>query len=146
KQERRMFGIVVGAGLVIAGTFVLVRHRHGVHRGALNCALRRLKATEEQKQRLQALADETHGKVDSAKQHARKLRSELLGLWQSPNMDAQRLESLESQLFEAVGEGTQAVREAILRAHEILDPRQREQVASWLNRMHHHHCHRHAAC
>jgi Spy/CpxP family protein refolding chaperone len=135
-----MFGIVVGAGLVVVGAAMLACHRRSVHRGLLRCALHRLKTTDEQQQRLQALAEETHVKVDTAKERARKLRVDLVGLWEAPQMDPQRLEALESQLFEAVGEATQALREGMLRAHEILEPEQRERVATWLRRAHRHHC------
>jgi Spy/CpxP family protein refolding chaperone len=138
-----MFGILVGAGLVIAGTVVFVRHRRGCHRVMFGCALRRLGANAEQKQRLSSLFDEIHERLSNTKERARTLRRDLAEILAAPEVDSARFETLESQLFEAVGEGTQVLREFVTRMHELLDPHQRQKLAGWLRRdarLHHCHC------
>jgi Spy/CpxP family protein refolding chaperone len=134
-----MFGILVGTGLVIAGTVVFVRHRHGYHRTMFGCALRRLNATAEQRQRLSSLFDEVHSRLSTAKERARSLRCDLAEILAAPAVDTQRLETIESQLFEVVGEGTQVLREVVARIHETLDPAQRHKLAGWLRRADRHH-------
>jgi Spy/CpxP family protein refolding chaperone len=137
-----MFGILVGTGLVIAGTVVLVLHRHRWHRTMVGCALRRLDATAEQQLRLSSLFDDVHVRLSTTKERARSLRRDLAEILAAPAVDAQRLETLESQLFEVVGEGTQVLREVITRMHETLEPAQRQKLAQWLRRVdRHHHCH-----
>lgn len=142
-----MFGLILGAGLVVAGAVALVSHRHGIHRGAFHCAMRRLKANPEQRERLRELFDESRSRLGATKARAQALHGELADVVASPNADPQRLESLESRLFEVVGEGSHVMRDMVARVHEILDPQQRQQVADWLRRAPcHHHRHGHACC
>jgi uncharacterized membrane protein len=136
-----MFGVLVGAGLVIVGTVVLVRHRHGVHRSMFGCALRRLKSTPEQRERLSPLFDAANSRLASIRERARALRGELADIMAAPVVEPQRLEALETQLFEVLGEGTQVLHDSITRVHDTLNSQQREQVANWLRRAPHHHCH-----
>jgi Spy/CpxP family protein refolding chaperone len=142
-----MFGIFVGAGLVILGTAAVLHHHcHAGRSVMLACALRRLKATDEQKQRLTALFDDTRAKLSSVRQHASTLHGELADVVAAPTVDGQRLEALEARLFEVMSEGSQALRDAVSRIHETLEPRQRKQLADWLRRAGHHHYCRAAAC
>lgn len=137
-----MFGIMLGAGLVVAGTAALVRHRYGIHRGAFSCVMRRLGVSPDQKRSLQSLVEEGRSRLSVSRDRARSLRRELADVLVAPEMDAARFESLESQFFEVVGEGTQVLRELTTRAHAILEPRQRQKLADWLRKSqcrHHHH-------
>ncbi len=138
-----MFAIVLGAGLVILGTVAAVRHhRYGGRSLMLACAFRRLRATDEQKQRLTALFDDTWVRLSNVRQRAGTLHSELADVVAAPEVDGQRLEALEARLFEVMGEGTQALRDVVSRIHETLEPWQRKQLADWLRRAgQHHHCH-----
>lgn len=138
-----MFGILVGAGLILLGTVAAVRHhRHG-RRAVLACALKRLRATDDQKQRLTALFDDAQNRLSSTRQRVSALRAELLEVLTAASIDGQRLEGLEARLFEVMGEATLVLRESVTRVHETLDPQQRRQLAEWIRRAskHHHHCH-----
>jgi Spy/CpxP family protein refolding chaperone len=140
-----MVGIVIGAGMVAVGIAALLHHRHCGHRSMLKCALRRLKATDEQKRQIVSLADEAHRRLQVSKERVCALRREVTEIWSAPSVDAQRLEALESQLFEAIGEGTQVMRETFTRVHGILSPEQRNKVADWMRHVHRHHHHHHCA-
>jgi hypothetical protein len=82
----------------------------------------------------------------SVKDRAGAIHGELADILALPTVDGQRLEALEARLFEAMGEGSQAIREAVSRLHATLEPRQRLQVADWVRRAGHHHHHCHGAC
>jgi Spy/CpxP family protein refolding chaperone len=138
-----MFGILIGTGLVIAGTVALVHRHRGGHRTMFGCAMRRLKVTAEQRQRLNSLFDDAHARFSTTKNRARSLRHDLADIVAAPAVDVPRLEALESQLFEAMGEGTQVLRDILVRAHDILNPTQRQQLAEWMRRANHHHHHHH---
>lgn len=138
-----MLGIIVGAGLVVAGTVVFVTHRHGGHhRMMFRCAMKRLGATEEQKQSLSTLFDEAQSRLQGPKERVRSLRREVAAVWTAPTLEPGRLEALEAQLFEAVGEGSQVMRDVVAKSYEILDPKQRQKVADWMKHHHGHACHR----
>jgi Spy/CpxP family protein refolding chaperone len=142
-----MFGILVGAGLVVVGTAVFIHHRRGVRHAMLGHAFRRLRATEDQKQRLTSLLDDARGRLSVTRERLGSLRRELPDILAAPTIDTQRLETLEAQVFEALREGAQVVREVLIRTHEALNPVQRQQVADWTRRGHGSHHHRHwAAC
>lgn len=138
-----MFGIWAGVGLIAAGTLIFATHRHCGHHLALKCAFRRLSATEDQKQQLTALVDEVKSRLSGPKERIRSLRQQVIDTWSAPTLDAGRMEALEAQLFEAIGEGSQVFRDAMARTHQILDPGQRQKVAEWVKRHHRHHagCH-----
>jgi Spy/CpxP family protein refolding chaperone len=141
-----MVGILAGLGLIAAGTLVFVAHRHCGRGVALRCALRRLKANEEQKRQVTATLDEAHSRLTGPKERIRSLRQQVIDAWSAPTLDAGRLEALEAQLFEAIGEGSQVMRDVLLRTHQVLDPSQRQKVSQWLLR-HHRFCHGcHHAC
>lgn len=143
-----MFGVLAGLGLIAAGTLVFVAHRRYGHGTVLRCALRKLKATDEQKRQITSLLDEAHSRLSGPKERIHSLRQQVIDTWSAPSIDAGRLEALEAQLFEAIGEGSQVVRDVLSRTHQILDPSQRQKVAQWLARHHrcHHGCHRSACC
>ncbi len=137
-----MFGMLFGAGLVVAGAAVMVCHHRGRHHVLMNCALRRLKATEAQKQQLKSLFENAHGRLRVTQERVFALRAELADLMAAPDLETHRLEKLEAQLFETLGEGAQVVRELVTKTHETLGPAQRQQVAEWIRHIHrHHHCH-----
>src|SRR5512133_1367129 len=137
-----MLGVVIGAGLVVAGTVVFVtHHRHAGHRMMFRCAMKRLGATEEQKQRLSTVFEEAQTRLQGPRERVRALRSEVADVWTAPSLDPGRLESLEARLFEAVGEGSQVMRDVVARTYEILEPKERQKVADWMKRHHGHGCH-----
>jgi Spy/CpxP family protein refolding chaperone len=138
-----MFAMLLGAGLVVAGTVVIVRHRHGMHRTALGCALRRIKATDAQKQRLYALFDDAQARLSPIRERACAFQRDLAAIIADATIEPARLETLESQLFEVLGEGTQVLRDILVRVHETLEPKQREQLTAILRQNHRrqHQCH-----
>lgn len=142
-----MFGILAGLGLIAAGTLIFATHRHRGHRMVLRCALRKLKASEQQKQQIGALFDEAHSRLSGPKERIRSLRQQVMDAWSAPTLDAGRMEALEAQLFEAIGEASQVMRDVFSRTHQILDPNQRQKVSQWIARHHrsHHGCH-HTTC
>lgn len=141
-----MYAMLIGAGLVMLGVAVAIHHRRTGHRAMLACALRRLRATEAQKQEITAVVEDVQGRMRSVKERTGAIHGELADILASPAVDGQRLEALEARLFEAMGEGSQAIREAVSRLHGTLEPRQRQQAADWVRRAGHHRHHCHGAC
>jgi Spy/CpxP family protein refolding chaperone len=141
-----MFGMFVGAGLIVLGTVAMVHHRHGMHKAMFGCAMKRLKANDAQKQRMGELFESTRSRMLATRERARVLRRELADVLVAPEADTKRLETLEAHLFEVVAEGSQVLRDAVTQTHQILDPGQRQQLAEWLREGHHcrghfAHCH-----
>jgi hypothetical protein len=99
-------------------------------------ALRRIGATEAQKEQIRSLVLQSRERLGFAKQKVHSLRVELADVLASSSLDSGRLESLEARLFEAVGEGTQVVRQFVTKIHDTLDEKQRVQLASWIRNEH----------
>lgn len=137
-----MFGVCVGGFLVVAGVATLLHHRCGCrHRLALGCALRRLRATKEQREQIKPLVERAVERLRAMRNKVDGLRSELADAVTSEPLDNGRLERLEAGLFEATGEFSQILRETVTQLHQVLDAEQRAKLGKWL--VSHHHCHGH---
>jgi Spy/CpxP family protein refolding chaperone len=133
--------MLVGAGLVVVGTVAMLHHRKGMHKAMFGCAMKRLKASPEQKQRMSELFDNAHSRLSVTRERAEALRRELAELLVLPDADTKQVETLEAHLFEVVAEGSQVLRDVVTQTRQILDVRQRQQLATWLRKAPSHHCH-----
>jgi Spy/CpxP family protein refolding chaperone len=131
-----MFGMFVGVGLMVIGGAAFLCHRKGMHRVMFGCAMKRLKATQEQKQRLSDLFDSTHSRMHVTHERADGLRQEIADLLAAPEVDAKQVETLEAHLFEVVAEGSQILRDGLTQVRQILDVKQRQQLAEWVRKSH----------
>lgn len=143
-----MFGICVGSVLVLAGVATMIHRRTcGSHRGAIGCVLRRLKATPEQRAQIEPIVQGTVERLRATRGRAKDLRAQFAAAWTEEPLDRSKLERLEASLFEATGEFTQILRDAVSQLHPILNAEQRAKVSLWLTRRHGCHAHQcHAGC
>ena len=74
------------------------------------------------------LLDELH----SLKHDVKSTRSDLAGAFGDDKLDEQRLGELFARHDELLGSARKAFVGALAKIHEILDPRQREQLSRWL--------------
>jgi Spy/CpxP family protein refolding chaperone len=138
-----MFAMLFGASLIAIGTAALIHHRRGMHRAMFGCAMKRLKATPEQRQRLTELFENTHTRLSVTRERGAALRRELADLLVASELDAKQIETLEAHLFEVVAEGSQILRDSVAQVRQILGVEQRQKLAEWLRRAPR--CHAHAA-
>lgn len=70
----------------------------------------------------------------SLKQDAWSTRSDLAGAFGDERFDEQRMGELFARHDELLGSARKALVGALAKVHEVLDPRQREQLSRWLGR------------
>jgi Spy/CpxP family protein refolding chaperone len=94
----------------------------------------RLDATREQEQVMHDAVSELLDELRGLKRDAKSTRSDLAGAFGDERLDEQRLGELFARHDELLGSARKAFVGALAKIHEVLDPRQREQLSRWLGR------------
>ena len=94
----------------------------------------RLDATREQEQVMHDAVRELLDELRALKKDAKSTRSDLAGAFGDERLDEERLGELFARHDELLGSARKAFVAALAKIHEVLDPRQREQLSRWLGR------------
>lgn len=135
-----IFGTVL---LVIAG--VLAAKYHHWHRCfGLRRLMRSLDASPAQERALRDLIHSARDQLRALRQDARGLRQELGDVLRAATLDDNRMATAEAKVGSKVREVADILRRTVVQMHEILDTRQREQLADWITSGRH--CYRCGHC
>jgi Spy/CpxP family protein refolding chaperone len=146
-------GIVIAvgalAGLVLLGGFAASRMGHGGPERAyehiskrVNALLDEVKATDEQRARVNQIKDQLLKEGVQVKQSERQLMQELLSKWDASQVDAAEVHTLIDQRVEGHRAFAQKMADALIQIHDILTPDQRAQLKQELQshfKSHRHH-------
>jgi uncharacterized membrane protein len=94
----------------------------------------RLDATREQEKVMHDAVRDLLDELRSLKDDAKNTRGDLAGAFGSERLDEERLGELFARHDDLMGNARKAFVAALAKIHEVLDPRQREQLARWLGR------------
>lgn len=94
----------------------------------------RLDATREQEQVMHDAVRELLDELRTLKRDAKHTRNDLAGAFGDERLDEERLGELFARHDELLGSARKAFVAALAKIHEVLDPRQREQLSRWLGR------------
>ena len=94
----------------------------------------RLDATREQEQVMHHAVGELLDELRTLKKDAKGTRSDLAGAFGDERLDEERLGELFARHDELLGSARKAFVAALAKIHDVLEPRQREQLSRWLGR------------
>jgi Spy/CpxP family protein refolding chaperone len=94
----------------------------------------RLDATREQEQVMHDAVRDLLDELRSLKDDAKNTRGDLAGAFGEERLDEERLGELFARHDELMGTARKAFVAALAKIHDVLEPRQREQLARWLGR------------
>jgi len=140
-----MYGILIGGVLIAAGTARLVHRNKHCQQFILRRVLKRIGATDTQRNQIVNLVARCRDRLAGARQKLHGTHEDLATVIEADTLDTGKLEVIEARLFESIGEGTQTVRDAVAELFTILDTRQRGLLAQRL-RSHGHRSHHCRAC
>jgi Spy/CpxP family protein refolding chaperone len=95
-----------------------------------------LKATDAQRQQVNAVKDRMLAKAQALHQAGQPLHQELMAQWNSPDPDRARLHALVDQQMDALRSFAHDAVDAGADVHAILTPDQRAQLTKKMERMH----------
>ena len=135
-----IFGTVL---LLLAGIFA-TKHHH-LHRFyGLRRLLRKLDASPAQERALRDLIHSARDQLRELHHDGRNIRQELGDVLRAATLDESRMAAAEAKVGGKVRDAADILRNTLVQMHEILDTRQREQLADWITSGHH--CYRCAHC
>jgi Spy/CpxP family protein refolding chaperone len=94
----------------------------------------RLDATPDQEKVMHDAVEELLGELRSLKKDAKGTRGDLAGAFGEERLDEERLGELFARHDELLGSARKAFVAALAKIHDVLEPRQREQLSRWLGR------------
>ena len=139
-----MSHIIFGAALLVIAGVLTVKHHHCHRYWGLRWFLRRLDASPAQERALRDLIHSAHDQLRELRHESRDLRQELGDVLRAANLDDSRMAAAEAKVGEKVRVAGEIIRRTVVQMHEILDARQREQLADWITSGHR--CYRCADC
>jgi len=140
-----MSHIIFGAAMLVVAAVLAGRHHHHFHRHlGLRWLLRKLDASPAQERALRDLIHSAQDQLRELHRDAQGLRQELGDVLRAATLDDSRMAAAEAKVGGKVRDAAEILRRTVVQMHEILDARQREQLADWITSGHH--CYRCAHC
>jgi Spy/CpxP family protein refolding chaperone len=127
-----MSHIIFGTALLVVAGFI-AKHNHWHRMHGLRWLMRRLDASPAQERALRDLIHSAHDQLRDLRHGSRSLRQELGEVLRAERLDDARMAATEAKVGEKVREGADILRNTIVQMHEILDSRQRAQLADWIS-------------
>lgn len=127
-----------GAGIAVATDNGPGMRGHGMMHGGfggrfmergVDRVLDEVDATEDQKDRIWKIIDETRAELMPVGREMRAMRGEVMELLTQPTIDRAAAEALRAERIATLDATTRKVTESLLEAAEILTPEQRAQIA-----------------
>ena len=140
-----MSHIIFGAAMLVVAAVLAGRHHHHFHRHlGLRWLLRKLDASPAQERALRDLIHSAQDQLRELHRDAQGLRQELGDVLRAATLDDSRMAAAEAKVGGKVRDAADILRKTVVQMHEILDTRQREQLADWITSRRH--CYRCAHC
>jgi|GEM_PF-2927623 len=123
--------IIFGTALLLIAGTLATKHHH-LRQVGLRRLFRSLDASPAQERALRDLIHTAREQLRELHHDARGLRQELGELLRGPALDESRMAAAEAQVGDKVRDATGILRKTVAQMHEILDSRQRAQLADWI--------------
>jgi Spy/CpxP family protein refolding chaperone len=139
-----MSHIIFGTALLLLAGVLAAKRRHFYRLHGTRRLLRSLDASPAQERALRDLIHTAREQLRDVHHDARGLRQELGEVLGAPTLDDSRMAAAEAKVAEKVRDAGDILRKTVVQMHEILDARQREQLADWITSGRH--CYKCAHC
>ena len=136
--------IIFGTALLIIAGVLAAKHHHFHRCLGFRRLLRSLDASPAQERALRDLIHSARDQMRELHHDARSLRQELGDVLRAAKLDDSRMAAVEAKVGSKVRDAADILRRTVVQMHEILDTRQREQLADWITSGHH--CYKCAHC
>ncbi len=138
-----MSHLIFGTALLLIAGVLAAKHHH-LHRYGLRRLMKSLDASPAQERALRELIRSAFEQLRELRHDARGLRREFGDVLRAPTLDDSKIAAAEAKVGEKARDAADILRKTLAQIHEILDSRQREQLADWITTAPH--CYRCGHC
>jgi Spy/CpxP family protein refolding chaperone len=131
-----MSHIIFGSLLLLLAGVIAARYHHLRRFHGLRRLMRSLDASPSQERALRDLIHSARDQLRELHRDGRDVRQEIGDVLRAASIDDSRLAAAEAKVGSKVRDAADILRKTLLQMHEILDTRQRAQLADWITSGH----------